>query len=60
MCLELSEIDPEIFEMIITYIYTGMIDFSNATSEKIFSFLITSSKLNLSEATSFTQSYLVD
>jgi hypothetical protein len=42
------------------YIYTGIIDFSNTTNEKIFSFLITSSKLNLSEATSYTQSYLVD
>ncbi|GBB98719.1 hypothetical protein RclHR1_00330046 [Rhizophagus clarus] len=60
MCLELSEVDPEVFEMIIKYIYTGIIDFSNATSEKIFSFLITSSKLNLTEATSYTQSYLVD
>ncbi|CAI2171605.1 16833_t:CDS:2 [Funneliformis geosporum] len=60
ICLKMMEIDPNVFEMIMIYIYTGIMDFSNVADETIFSFLLTTFRLCLFEATAYTQSYLVD
>uniref|UniRef100_U9T8Z0 Kelch-like protein 17 n=1 Tax=Rhizophagus irregularis (strain DAOM 181602 / DAOM 197198 / MUCL 43194) TaxID=747089 RepID=U9T8Z0_RHIID len=58
--LRVTNITPNVFSMILRYMYTGIIDLGSTSGEDTFGLLIASSKLNFPEVVAYIQEYLVE
>ncbi|RGB43239.1 hypothetical protein C1646_681264, partial [Rhizophagus diaphanus] len=53
-------ISPEIMELILKYLYTGLINFDKQNGAIVLKLLVTSDELNLQKLSDYIQTYLVD
>src|SRR5579862_9888086 len=53
-------ISPEIIELILKYLYTGVIDFDKQNGEQLLNLLIATDELNLKKFGDYIQNYLID
>ncbi|RGB41568.1 hypothetical protein C1646_739044 [Rhizophagus diaphanus] len=58
--LRVTNITPNVFSMILRYMYTGIMDLGSTSGEDTFGLLIASSKLNFPEVVAYIQEYLVE
>ncbi|EXX63994.1 BTB/POZ protein [Rhizophagus irregularis DAOM 181602=DAOM 197198] len=53
-------ISPEIMELILNYLYTGLVNFDKQNSVKVLKLLVASDELNLQKLSDYIQTYLID
>src|SRR4051794_32316078 len=53
-------ISPEIMELILKYLYTGLVNFDKQNGAKVLNLLIASDELNLQKLSDYIQTYLID
>src|SRR3954454_1323304 len=53
-------ISPEIIELILKYLYTGIINFDKQNVAQIFKLLLATNELNLQKLSDYIQTYLID
>src|ERR1700722_17847919 len=53
-------ISPEIIELILKYLYTGLVNFDNKNGAQILKLLVASDELNLKKLSDYIQTYLID
>ncbi|GBB89892.1 hypothetical protein RclHR1_16720004 [Rhizophagus clarus] len=53
-------ISPEIMELILKYLYTGLVNFDKQNGTKVLKLLMASDELNLQKLSDYVQTYLID